>query len=286
MFDKIECIENELLKNHTSFKIGGPCKFFVCPKNISELKKALSICKRNNLNYFILGNGTNLLVDDKGFDGVIISLKHFNKTKIRKYAGFTIVSLGPGVNLFNLNKTLLKSQISGLEWSYGIPGSVGGAVKMNAGAYEGQISDFLYEIKYLKNGKVHCQKNFKGDYRKGFDDGIILNVKFKLKKGNMVEIEEKMNNHLNLRKLNQPYDKPSAGSVFKRSNEIIPSKLIDEFGLKGMRIGDAMISKKHAGFIVNLGNATSEDVLKLIKLIKLIFKSQKIDLEEEIIYLH
>lgn len=286
MFEKFEVLKNEEMTNHTSFKIGGPVKYLLYPKNINELKSILSICKKNNLEYFILGNGTNLLVSDKGFDGTIISLKNFNKIKSRMYYGIYYLTCGAGVNMSILNKYLLNKSISGLEWSYGIPGSVGGAVRMNAGAFENSIGNFIYEIKYLKESKVCICRDFKFDYRKGFDEGIILSIKLKLKKGNQIDIKEKMNNYITLRKLYQPYDYPSAGSVFKRKENLLPAKIMDDLGLKGMRVGDAMISTKHAGFIINLNQATAEDVLKLINLIEIIFNSKGYKFEREIIYLN
>lgn len=285
MFDKIEFKENISLKDLTSFKIGGKCKYYFCPKDQKELKTIIQECEKNKMRYFILGNGTNVLVDDKGFDGAVIHLKNFKDITLKKCGRLCFVTACSGVSLFKLNGFLLKSNITGLEWSYGIPGSVGGAVKMNAGAYDGSICDNLIEIKYLANGRIKTKKNFKGEYRKGFEEGIIISAKFKLKTGNMLEIEEKMKNNIALKKLIQPYDKASAGSIFKRNNDLCPSKIIDDLGLKGLRLGDAMISTKHAGFIVNLGKATSHEVLKLINLLEIIFKEYGYNFEKEIIYL-
>ena len=286
MFKNIEFYENEDMKKHTTFKIGGKARFFVLPKNVKELKACLNVCKKNNLKFFILGNGSNVLVDDNGYNGAIICLKKLNSISIKTYKSHSYVTACAGVSLFALNKFLASKALSGLEWSYGIPGSVGGATKMNAGAFGNSIGDFICELTYLKDNKIMKTSKIDFEYRKGFEKGIIISIKLKLKNGNMHEIQEKMNSFFATKKSLQPYDLPSAGSTFKRHKDFVPSKLIDEFNLKGLRFGDAMISPKHAGFIVNLGSAKCSDVLKLIDLVKLIFSLKQMQLEEEIIYLN
>lgn len=286
IFGSLEVKENEPLKEHTTFKIGGDAKYYAEPKNIKELKKLLEICKSTNMRYFIIGNGSNLLVSDSGFDGLIISLKNFNDMKIQKNKEFESVCVGAGINLFLLNKNLANNGISGLEWSYGIPGTLGGAIKMNAGAFNHCIFEFLEELTVIKNGKLKKINNLKAEYRNSFlTDEIVISAKLKLKSGNMHDILNKMNEYLSIRHDKQPYNLPSAGSVFKRNADIIPAKIIDDLGLKGLRIGGAMISTKHAGFIVNVDNAKSEDVNKLINLIKKIAAYNGFLFEEEIIYL-
>lgn len=285
-FGNIEVRIGESLKEHSTFKIGGRAKYFALPKSIKELKYILEICKTQNMRYFIIGNGSNLLIKDEDFDGVVISLKNFNSVKIVKKRGYESIYVESGISLFQLNKFLQNNSISGLEWSYGIPGTLGGAIKMNAGAFNRSIFEFLEEITVLKNNKILKIKDFKSEYRNSFlSDEIILSAKLKLKSGNMRDILNKMNEYLNIRKEKQPYNFPSAGSVFKRNGEIIPAKIIDELGLKGLRMGDAMISTKHAGFIVNLGDAKAEDVIKLINIIKQIAAYAGFLFEEEIIYL-
>ena len=286
MFKNIEFYENEDMKKHTTFKIGGRSKFFVIPKNVKELKTCLSVCKKNNLKFFILGNGSNVLVDDNGYNGAIICLKKLNNISIKQYKSFSYVIAEAGASLFMLNKFLASNSLSGLEWSYGIPGSIGGATKMNAGAFGYSIGDFVCELTYLKDNKIMKTSKINFEYRKGFEKGIVLSIKLKLKNSNMHETQEKMNDFFATKKSLQPYEFPSAGSTFKRHKDFVPSKLIDEFGLKGLRFGDAMISPKHAGFIVNLGNAKCSDVLKLMELVKLIFSLKQMQLEEEIIYLN
>ena len=286
MFKNIQHFENEPVKNYTTFRIGGPAKYFVLPKNLDELKEVLNICKTHNMRYFVIGNGSNILASDKGFDGVIISLKHFNSIKKRKYRGNVYVTCGCGVNLFNLNKYLCENSIEGLEWSYGIPASVGGAIKMNAGAYNHSIGEFVKKIIVLKEGKIKSIKNPKFEYRKSpINDEIVLYAQFSLLIGNKENIKNQMETNLSKRKKSQPYDMASAGSVFKRNGNLFPAKVIDDLGLKGLRLGDAMISKKHTGFIINLGNASFSDISKLIALLKKIFNAFNYSFEEEIIYL-
>ena len=281
MFNGIEIIDNADLKNYCTFKIGGRGTI-VFPKNVNELKKIVKECDKNNLKYFILGNGSNLLFSDFEINTILVSLKYFNEIRqVKKDEVF----VGAGVNLFPLNIYLKNHNLSGLEWSYGIPGSIGGAIFMNAGAFGHSISENILNVKVIKCGKVEniSKKNLEFSYRKSNINGIILGATMKFKEGNLDEIAFLQQDYLERRKMSQPYDKFSAGSVFKRNIEknIIPAKLIDTLGLKGTRIGGAEISKKHAGFIVNNGDAKAIDVLALIEYIK--YKTGE-DLELEIIY--
>lgn len=281
MFNGLEVIEKADLKKYCTFKIGGRGTI-VFPKNVVELKKLIRECQKLNKNYFILGNGSNLLFSDFEINTILVSLKYFNEIRqVKKDEVF----VGAGVNLFPLNIYLKNHNLSGLEWSYGIPGSIGGAIFMNAGAFGHSISENILNIKVLKCGKVEniSKKNLEFSYRKSNINGIILGATMKFKEGNLDEIAFLQQDYLERRKMSQPYDKFSAGSVFKRNIEknIIPAKIIDTFGLKGTRIGGAEISKKHAGFIVNNGDAKAIDVLALIEYIKC--KTGE-DLELEIIY--
>lgn len=281
MFNGLEVIEKADLKKYCTFKIGGRGTI-VFPKNVVELKKLIRECQKLNKNYFILGNGSNLLFSDFEINTILVSLKYFNEIRqVKKDEVF----VGAGVNLFPLNIYLKNHNLSGLEWSYGIPGSIGGAIFMNAGAFGHSISENILNIKVLKCGKVEniSKKNLEFSYRKSNINGIILGATMKFKEGNLDEIAFLQQDYLERRKMSQPYDKFSAGSVFKRNIEknIIPAKLIDTLGLKGTRIGGAEISKKHAGFIVNNGDAKAIDVLALIEYIK--YKTGE-DLELEIIY--
>lgn len=281
MFNGLEVIEKADLKKYCTFKIGGRGTI-VFPKNVNELKRIVEECDKNNLKYFILGNGSNLLFSDFEINTILVSLKYFNEIRqVKKDEVF----VGAGVNLFPLNIYLKNHNLSGLEWSYGIPGSIGGAIFMNAGAFGHSISENILNVKVLKCGKVEniSKKNLEFSYRKSNINGIILGATMKFKEGNLDEIAILQQDYLERRKMSQPYDKFSAGSVFKRNIEknIIPAKIIDTFGLKGTRIGGAEISKKHAGFIVNNGDAKAIDVLALIEYIK--YKTGE-DLELEIIY--
>ena len=280
MFENVEKIEKADLKNFNTFKIGekGTILF---PRNKNELKKIIKECKNNKLKYLILGNGSNLLFPDYDLDTILISLKNFNK--ISKKENF--VYFEAGVNMFSLNKFCLENSLTNLEWSFGLPASFGGLVYMNGGAYEHTIFDYIRRVKVLNNNKVVWLKknDIQFAYRKSNISGIILGGEIILNKSDKKTVENKQKYYFECRKSTQPLNYPSAGSIFKRKNDIIPAKLIDGFNLKGVRIGGAEISKKHAGFIVNVDNAKSIDVRALIDYIK---NKVGIDLEEEIIILN
>ena len=280
MFENVEKIEKANLKNFNTFKIGGKGTILF-PKNVFELKRIIKECKNNKLKYFVLGNGSNLLFPDYDLDTVLISLKNFNK--ISKKENFIYVEAG--VNMFSLNKFCLENSLTNLEWSFGLPASFGGLVYMNGGAYEHTIFDYIRRVKVLNDNKVIWLKknDIQFTYRKSNISGIILGGEIILNKSDKKTVENKQKYYFECRKSTQPLNYPSAGSIFKRKNDIIPAKLIDSFNLKGVRIGGAEISKKHAGFIVNVDNAKSIDVRALIDYIK---NKVGIDLEEEIIILN
>ena len=280
MFENVEKIEKANLKNFNTFKIGGKGTILF-PKNVFELKKIIKECKNNKLKYFVLGNGSNLLFPDYDLDTILISLKNFNK--ISKKENF--VYFEAGVNMFSLNKFCLENSLTNLEWSFGLPASFGGLVYMNGGAYEHTIFDYIRRVKVLNDNKVVWLKknDIQFTYRKSNISGIILGGEIILNKSDKKTVENKQKYYFECRKSTQPLNYPSAGSIFKRKNDIIPAKLIDSFNLKGVRIGGAEISKKHAGFIVNVDNAKSIDVRALIDYIK---NKVGIDLEEEIIILN
>ena len=280
MFENVEKIEKADLKNFNTFKIGGKGTILF-PKNVFELKRIIKECKNNKLKYLILGNGSNLLFPDYDLDTILISLKNFNK--ISKKENF--VYFEAGVNMFSLNKFCLENSLTNLEWSFGLPASFGGLVYMNGGAYEHTIFDYIRRVKVLNDNKVVWLKknDIQFTYRKSNISGIILGGEIILNKSDKKTVENKQKYYFECRKSTQPLNYPSAGSIFKRKNDIIPAKLIDSFNLKGVRIGGAEISKKHAGFIVNVDNAKSIDVRALIDYIK---NKVGIDLEEEIIILN
>lgn len=281
---KDRTLKDELMSNHTSFKIGGPADIFVKVKDLTELKYIINISKDNNIPLTIIGNGTNLLVKDNGIRGITVKLD-FKDIEINGEE----IEAGAGVQLPVLAKKALENELSGLEFASGIPGTVGGAIKMNAGAYGGEFKDIVLETTYLDsefNVKTISNQEHKFSYRYSiFDetDDIIISTKLKLQKENKEIIKNKMEENAAKRREKQPIDFPNAGSVFKRKNEYIAAEIIDKCGLKGYNIGDACVSEKHAGFIINKGKATAEDVLKLIEHIKsTVKKKYKIDLELEI----
>jgi len=252
---------NVLLAEHTSFKIGGPAKYFVEVENSEEIIKAVEFAKSNHLPYFILGGGSNLLVSDNGFDGLVIKVQN---TK-HQILGTKIIAEA-GVKLSDLVKASIENNLTGLEWAIGIPGTIGGAVKINAHAFGSNISELV------------------GDIKK--DNNIIISVELELKKGDKKESDKLIEEYIKKRKNSQPLEYPSAGCIFKNIPGYGAGRLIDKAGLKGVKIGQAMISDKHANFIINLGGAKAEDIVKLIKLVKETVKDKfKINLKEEINYL-
>lgn len=260
-------VENEPMSKHTSFKIGGNCKILAYPNNVTQVQNILKICKDNSIMRIVLGRGSNLLVSDSGFDGVAICSNKLNNIKL---ISDTEILCESGVNLPKLCNFALNNSLSGLEFACGIPGSFGGAIFMNAGAYGGEIKDIVKSVKYIDNdGKILEVQNSELDfsYRHSFFENknyFILSAIIKLRSDNKHEIKAKMNDLLKKRKDKQPLEFPSAGSAFKRPKVGYAAALIEECGLKGKTIGGAQISNKHSGFIVNIGNATFKDVNSLI----------------------
>ena len=292
MSEKLEItqkiIHNEPMRNHTSFKIGGNADIFVSVVNEDELKQALNYAKLKNYPITIIGNGSNLLVSDSGIRGLVIKIdiQHLN---IEDNKNDIEVRVGSGNKMMAFGIQLKENGISGFEELSGIPGTIGGAVFMNAGAYGKEMKDIVISTKCMnKDCEIfelsNEEQNF--EYRSSIfnqKEYIILETKLKLQKGNKEDIVQKMKEYLNKRKEKQPLEYPSAGSTFKRKEGIITAKLIDECGLKGYKIGGAMVSEKHAGFIVNTGDATAKDVLDLIKYVKdKVFKKYGVEIEEEI----
>ena len=281
-------IYNEPMKKHTSFKIGGNADLFVSVKTEEELKQILNYAKQKQIPVTIIGNGSNLLVSDDGVRGIVIKIdiQYFN---VQNKEDEVEVIVGSGNKMMSLALQLKNQEISGFEQLSGIPGTIGGAVYMNAGAYGKEMKDIVISTKCMNmDGKIFelSNKEQQFEYRSSIfskNKYIILETKFKLQRGKKEDIEEQMNEYLNQRKAKQPLEYPSAGSTFKRQEGIITAKLIDECGLKGHKIGGAMVSKKHAGFIVNTGNATAKDVLELIKYVKdKVFEKFNVRIEEEI----
>ncbi len=306
---------NENMKKYTTFRVGGNADILIKVKDVKELMHSIKVADKYYLPVTIIGNGSNILVKDSGISGIVIKIE-FDKIEIDKQEEYAIVTVGAGVKLMKLAQDLLNSGISGFEFASGIPGTIGGAVKMNAGAYGKEMKDIIVSTKCLelKKDNKPVRKNNIDDieitepgsnidennivelsnkeqqfrYRNSVFSNkkyIVLETKLKLSYGNKDEIKAKMEEFNKQRKEKQP-DLPSAGSTFKRGEDFITAKLIDECGLKGYTIGGAQVSEKHAGFIVNTGNATAQDITDLIDYVKKVVyekTGKKIELEVEIL---
>lgn len=281
---------NEPMKKHTTVKVGGPCDCLVFPENIDEIKNIISYAKENGIKYYVVGNGSNLLVCDEGIHALIIKITNkFAKVTVENeqiiaYAGASV----PFVSLL-----AKKNSLSGFEFACGIPGTIGGCVRMNAGAYGSEISNIFVEATYLDDKGNICKitkKEMEFLYRHSFfsdkPDYIILSVKFKLQKGKIDEIAAKMEENSLARKTKQPLEYPNFGSVFKRPDGYFVGKLVDDAGLRGYSIGGAQVSEKHTGFIVNKGDATCQDIVDLIRYIqKIVYDKFGVSLKTEVVFL-
>ena len=282
-------IKNVPLCDYTSFKIGGPADLLVKPDTLEKTAHLLEECRLLDVPYFILGRGSNLVISDSGFKGAVICTSELNYCA---HKGDGIVECGAGLKLWSLCKFACEEGLSGLEFAYGIPGSVGGAAYMNAGAYDGEMKNVLRACSHidaeLKVGTLENQHLCLG-YRTSVyktNGYFITGVRVQLKYDDRSTIEEKMNCIMNNRKEKQPLDFPSAGSVFKRPEGNYAGALIEMCNLKGHCVGGAKISEKHAGFIVNTGQATADDVKKLVGTVKdTVFKKTGIMLETEVEFL-
>jgi len=270
---------DEPLKDRCTFRIGGPAALLIEAKDESGIKKILKAADRFQVRLFVLGNGSNVLFSDAGFDGAVLHIGKGLDT-VRLVDEDTIEA-GSGASLKSLCVFAAEHNLTGLEFAYGIPGSVGGAVFMNAGAYGGEMEDVLESAKHLtlagEEGAFKGEELDLGYRHSAYGGGgfVITSAVFKLQKGDKSEIIAKMNDFMNRRKEKQPLDMPSAGSTFKRPATGYASALIDECRLKGMKVKGAAVSEKHAGFIVNTGGATCADVLALIDKIKAEVMRQK-----------
>ena len=279
----MDIIYNELMKNHTSFKIGGPCDEFAQVTSWEEIPKLIEYAKNKNIPYTIMGNGSNLLVSDAGIRGLVIKVaKGFEKVDVDG----TKMVCESGILLSKLSNIALKNNLSGLEFASGIPGTLGGAIYMNAGAYGGEMKDVVKKVTYYKDGKVQETDNLEFGYRHSVfsnTDAIILSAELELEEGYYDEIKGKMEELSKRRSDKQPLSQPSAGSTFKRPEGYFAGKLIEDAGLKGYKIGGAMVSEKHSGFVVNTGDATCKDVLELISHIqKTVFEKFGVKMETEV----
>lgn len=263
-----QVLEEEPMKKHTTFRIGGPADFLVLPQTSQEIAEVTALCRKEGQPWYVIGNGSNLLVSDKGVRGVVIQLlRNFNQIEV---SGEEIHVQAGAVNA-SVARQALDAGLTGFEFAAGIPGTTGGAVVMNAGAYGGEMKDILKEVTVLdEDGRVHtlAAEELELGYRasiiarKGY---IVLDICLKLEKGDPEAIRAKMDELREKRVTKQPLEYPSAGSTFKRPEGYFAGKLIMDAGLRGFTVGGAQISEKHCGFVINRGNATAEDVVNLME---------------------
>ncbi|MDQ0268512.1 UDP-N-acetylmuramate dehydrogenase [Cytobacillus purgationiresistens] len=278
-------LPGESMAKYTYIKVGGKADFYVAPINIEDTQSIVKFALTNELPLTILGKGSNVIISDNGLKGIVLNLDHFNHINIQ---GRDIVA-GSGAKIIDVSKAALSNELTGLEFACGIPGSVGGAVFMNAGAYGGEISNVLIEVKALTlKGELRTfyQDDFQFGYRSSIfskEGLIILEAKFRLQHGKDEHIRSDMNEFTLLREEKQPLEYPSCGSVFKRPPNHFAGKLIADCGLQGLRVGGAEVSKKHAGFIVNIDHASANDYIHLIEQVRTTVKEKfDIALETEV----
>lgn len=281
---------NEPMKKHTTFRVGGPAKAFIEPTSVEALQKLLCFCREKQLPFYIIGRGSNLLVSDKGYEGIIICL-YRNLSEMRAEGNRLI--LQSGVLLRQAAELALQEGLTGLEFAHGIPGTLGGAVVMNAGAYGGEMKDVVASVKVLHfDGEIkeYSREEMEFSYRHSLlskKDGIVLEVVLELQKAEFPEkIEERMRELKKMRMEKQPLEYASAGSTFKRPEGFFAGKLIEDAKLRGFSIGDAQVSEKHCGFIINRGNASAADIKALIEEVqRCVYEQFSVHLETEVKFL-
>ncbi|WBB30422.1 UDP-N-acetylmuramate dehydrogenase [Parvimonas micra] len=289
LFSKLNCIVryDEPLKNHTTFKIGGNCIALIEPREVSDIVETIKICRENSIKFFVIGNGSNLLFPDEGYNGVIIKLKGEFST-IQVEGEYLIVN--SGAKLSEVYTVAYENSLTGFEFASGIPGTIGGAIYMNAGAYGGEMKDIVesvqvldldnFELRELKNEELEFSYRKSIIQRKNY---IVTTIKLKLQKGNKEEIKAVYEDLRERRNSKQPLNFGSAGSTFKRPEGHFASKLIEDAGLKGYHINDAWVSEKHSGFVVNKGNASYKEVMELIEYVQnVVFEKFGVKLETEV----
>lgn len=283
----------EPMSAHTTFRIGGPADYFVEPGSESVLKELLLLCRETETPFFILGNGSNLLVSDEGYRGVMISLRGFDEISFREgeitEAGKTIMTAGCGVLLSKAAMQAAERGLTGFEFAGGIPGTLGGAVTMNAGAYGGEIRDVILSARVMtKAGDVRelSAEELDLSYRHSIiqeKDLIVLSADFAFAHGDEEQIKEQMRQLNTQRREKQPLEYGSAGSTFKRPEGYFAGKLIQDAGLKGYRSGDVMVSEKHSGFVVNVGKGTCGDAMRVIEHVqRTVYEQFGVELELEV----
>ena len=279
-------LENENMASHTTFKCGGNASLYIAPNSTDELVKVLEVLRNENYPYMVIGNGSNLLVKDTGYDGAIVEVdKKISEIDVR---GEEII-VEAGAKLSKVATIAMENDLAGFEFAHGIPGNMGGAVVMNAGAYGGEMKDVLKWVKVVdQNGEIKTLENEELElgYRTSRvmkEKMIVLEACIKLELGVMGDIAEVMALLMSKRKASQPLEYPSAGSTFKRPEGYFAGKLVQDAGMKGYRVGDAMVSDKHSGFVINCGNATATEVIQVIKDVQAKVKEDfGVDLEPEV----
>jgi len=286
VIDKERILVDENMKHHTTFRVGGKADYFVMPKSIEQVQGVINLCKKENLPYYILGNGSNLLVGDKGYRGVIIQIyREMNEItvdgdKIRAQAGALLSKVG---------SVACETGLAGFEFAAGIPGTVGGAVVMNAGAYGGEMRDIIVSATVVtETGEVLKLTNEELDfgYRTSIvakKNYIVLEAEYQLQRGDKADIRAKMDEFKVQRVTKQPLEYPSAGSTFKRPEGYFAGKLIQDAGLRGFKVGGAQVSEKHCGFVINSGDATAADIVELMNQVsEKVFQEFGVTLEPEV----
>lgn len=286
VIDKERVLVDEPMKKHTTFRVGGNADYFVMPRTIEEIQQVVALCKNENLPYYILGNGSNLLVGDKGYRGVIIQIyKEMNEITVEGEC----IRAQAGALLSKVGSVALEAGLAGFEFAAGIPGAVGGAVVMNAGAYGGEMKDILASATVLtEDGTILTLKNEELElgYRTSIiakKNYIVLEAEYQLQRGDKAEIRAKMDELKKQRVTKQPLEYASAGSTFKRPEGYFAGKLIQDAGLRGFQVGGAQVSEKHCGFVINKGDATAADIVELMRQVsEKVYQEFGVTLEPEV----
>ncbi|MBP3928705.1 MAG: UDP-N-acetylmuramate dehydrogenase [Peptostreptococcaceae bacterium] len=286
ILNKEDILIDEPMSKHISFRVGGPADILVKPSSEEQIKEILTFAKKENIPYLIIGNGSNLLVRDGGIRGIVIKIaENFNDFSIEG----TTVTAQSGAMLSFMGKAIMRNNLTGFEFAAGIPGTLGGAIAMNAGAYGGEMKDIVKSVRLIDSqGNIVELSNeeMQFAYRKSIlskEEYIVLSAVMELKEGNYEEIRDIMKDLTNKRVTKQPLNLPSAGSTFKRPEGYFAAKLIEDCGLKGLTLRGAQVSDKHCGFVVNLGGAKAKDILDLIYVVKsTVYSKFGVMLEEEV----
>lgn len=266
IYDEADIQIDASMSEHIYFKVGGPVDILLTPSKVEQIVETLKICRENNIPYYIIGNGSNLLVKDGGIRGVVIKLSNLASLEVND----NLIKAASGTLLKDVSKKALENSLTGFEFACGIPGSVGGAVFMNAGAYDGEVNNVIKEAEVIDadgNISVLSKKDLELGYRTSRvmkDNLIVLSATFELNKGDKGKISSRVDELTEKRESRQPLEYPSAGSTFKRPEGYFAGKLIQDAGLKGVSVGGAAVSEKHSGFVINKGGATAKDILNLI----------------------